>query len=649
MFDEWRGFNEPELSEYWYDKLTDMAKSARGDILKMTTVAGSGHPGGSMSMTEMYLMLYHLANIDPKKPRRDDRDRIIISNGHTSPGAYIGLAYAGFFERLPVLHGFRQGGSPFEGHVEQSVPGIEWDTGNLGQGLSVGVGKALYSRLSGLGFHTYVLMGDGEQQKGQISEARRHAHRFGLKKLTAIIDCNGLQISGKTSDIQPQDLKASWAAEGWDVIEIDGHNLRALYSALHRATHKATVPTMILAHTVMGKGVSFMENKEAYHGSAIKPEQLSAALQELGAGNNNYDELMTRRKQGAPKKFAIERPGFPDVLTGEPVTYEVGTKTDNRSAWGKALLSVADANIGRDRFVMAVFDCDLAGSVKTAAFGEKYPDNFFQFGITEHGTAVAAGALSAERALSIWADFGVFGVDETYNQARLSDINHSNLKLFCTHSGVNVGEDGKTHQCIDYFSLLNSTFGWKVITPADPNQTDRIARYALSQPGNFAVIMGRAKIPVVPDESGNPYFAGDYEYRYGRMEVIRTGSKLALVSAGNMLPYVFEAWEVLNNEGIRVALISVSDWCDLHRDDLAMLGEFDDLVTVEDHNVKTGLGTTIAAAMFEAGYRARLNKLGVGEYASSGKPLELYKLLGLDPESIAGKVKAVLQQQGVEV
>ena len=648
MFDAWRGFTEPELSGEWFDTLTEKAKMARGDILKMTTVAASGHPGGSMSSLDMYMILYNLAKVDPKDPYRDDRDRIIISHGHTSPGAYTALAYAGFFERLPVLHGFRQAGSPFEGHVERSVPGIEWDTGNLGQGLAVGIGKAIYARLSGQDFHTYVAMGDGEQQKGQIAESRRHAVQFGLGNITALIDCNGLQISGKTDDIQHLDHKASWAADGWDVIEIDGHDLRQIYSALHRSRN-TDKPTVIIAHTVMGKGVSFMENKETYHGAPIKPDQLTAALDELGEGNNNYDELMTRRSHGAPPRFNPRRADYPEVLPGEPHTYGPDERLDNRGAWGNALLSIADANMNRDGFVIGVFDCDLAGSVKTAAFGKKYPKNFFQFGISEHATAVTAGSLSAEKAVAIWADFGAFGVDETYNQARLNDVNHANFKLFCTHSGVNVGEDGKTHQCIDYFGLLNSTFGWKVITPADPNQTDRIARYVLTRPGNFAVIMGRAKIPMILDESGKPFFGHNYTYRYGRMETIRTGDTLALVSAGNMLPYAMLAWQTLDDDGIRVALISVSDWSDLHADDLAMLGGFDDIITLEDHNVKTGMGTAIAAAMFEAGHHARLNKLGVTEYASSGKPMELYAMLGIDPVSVANKVRAVFKEQQVRV
>lgn len=643
MFDAWRGFAEPKLSPQQIEQFTETARLCRGDILKMTTIAASGHPGGSMSSLEVYLLLYNMAKVDPRDPYRDDRDRIIISHGHTSPGAYSALARTGFFDIEPVVATFRLAGSPFEGHVERSVPGIEWGTGNLGQGLSVGVGKAIYARLSDQKFHTYVMMGDGEQQKGQTAESRRHAIKFKLTDMTAIIDYNKLQISGKIEDIMPQNIKGEWAADGWKVLEVDAHDLERVYAALREATLDHSAPYMILARSVMGKGVSFMENDFGYHGAPVKPDKIGAALKELGI-ENDIERLKQIRQQGPPPPFDTRRAAFPKVDTGTPIIYQAGDKSDNRGAWGKALLSLAKANMSRGDFRIGVFDCDLAGSVKTAAFGKQYPESFFQCGITEHSTASTVGSLSAESAIAIWADFGVFGIAETYNQARLSDINHGNVKLFCTHSGVNVGEDGKTHQCIDYFGLLNSTFGWKVITPADPNQTDRIARYVLSTPGNFAVVMGRAVIPVVTDEAGQPYFGENYTYRYGRMETIRNGELVALVAAGNMLPYAVEAWQALAEEGARVALVCVSDWSDLHPKDLEMLSQFGDIVTLEDHNIRTGLGTTLAAAMFEAGYSARLTKLGVYEYAASGKPVDLYKRLGMDSASVAERISSVLEK-----
>lgn len=641
-FDTWRGFSETGITDEWRGKLGEMARIARGNILKMTTLAASGHPGGSMSSIEIYLTLYSFARVSPDEPMRDDRDRIIISHGHTSPGAYSALAAVGFFKAEDAITGFRQAGSPFEGHVERSVPGIEWGTGNLGQGLAVGIGKSLYSRLSGKDFHTYVVMGDGEQQKGQISESRRIAVKYNLSRLTAIVDYNRLQISGRIEDIMPQNIAAEWKADGWQVIEIDGHDFDQIYGALHRAARNDGHPIMILANTTMGKGVSFMENKEGFHGAPVKPDQIDQALNELGGIKNDLDSYRERRGKGVVGRYPIKRPDYPKVVTGDPITYSPDTKLDNRSAFGKALVSVADANLPKSKLVMGVFDCDLASSVKTGGIEGKYPDNFFQFGISEHSTATIAGSLSAESAVAVWADFGVFGIDETYNQARLNDINHASLKLFCTHCGINVGEDGMTHQCIDYFGLLNSTYGWKVITPADPNQTDRVVRYVLSQPGNYAVIMGRSAVPIVTNESGQPFFGDKYSYRYGRMETIRAGKKVALVSAGNMLFAGLEAWKMLSEKGHTIALVSVSDWSDLHHDDLKMLAGFENVVIMEDHNVKTGLGTAIGSAMLETGLTTRLTKLGVSRYGASGKPADLYRMLGIDAVSVAAKIESLL-------
>lgn len=646
MFDPWRGFREKMLSPQWLQKLSEQARVGRGQIIKMTTVAASGHPGGSMSSLELFLTLYNFARIDPQNPYRDSRDRIIVSHGHTSPGVYVALAAAGFFDIGPALHGFRQAGSPFEGHVERSVPGVEWDTGNLGQGLSVGLGRAIYGRLSRQDFHTYVAMGDGEQQKGQIGEARRAVVKYGFSNITALVDYNGLQISGKLSDIMPQQIRKNWESDGWRVLEIDAHDLKAVYQALYTATHDSSAAYMILAHSIMGRGVSFMENDESYHGAALSIDQARKALAELGCPDD-LDELLAKRKQGAPRQFQQPFRDQVRVEAGTPITYKPEDKLDNRSAWGKALVSVADANMGRPDFGMAVFDCDLSKSVKTDGFAKKYPSNFFQLGISEHSTAATAGSLSAEKALSVWSDFAVFGIDESYNQARLNDINHTNVKMFCTHAGVNVGEDGKTHQCIDYFALLNSTFGWKVITPADPNQTDRIVRFVLATPGNFAVIMGRSVAPIITDESGRPYFGEGYIYRYGRTEMIRKGEEVALVSAGNMLPVALQAWNALNERGMRITLVSVSDWSDLHVEDVESLAAYPQVVTLEDHNVKNGLGAVLAVHLLERQYGGNLTRIGVTQYASSGKPDDLYKMLGLDAASVAARIAELLKRSGV--
>ncbi|HDL00829.1 MAG TPA: transketolase, partial [candidate division Zixibacteria bacterium] len=447
------------------------------------------------------------------------------------------------------------------------------------------------------------------------------------------------------ADVLPQNIVEEWKADGWQVIEIDGHDFDEIYDVFYKAAHNEDAPIMILANTVMGKGVSFMENKCGFHGAPVKPDQLTEALAELGMKNDleKYQQMRTSEfaKQLA-EKYPFRKTVYPSVDKGENIIYGLDAKSDNRSAFGNALVSVADANAENKEFHFGVFDCDLAGSVKTAGLKKKYPQNFFQFGITEHSTATTVGSLSAENAIGIWADFGMFAVAETYNQARLSDINHANVKLFCTHCGINVGEDGMTHQSIDYFGLLNSTFGWKVITPADPNQTDKIVRYVLATGGNFAVIMGRSVLPIIRNDEGKPYFGEGYEYRYGRMEKIRSGEKIALVSSGNMLFAAMEAYEKLKADGLNISLYSVSDWSDLHLDDIKDLSTYSNVVVLEDHNVKTGLGTAIADAMVSSGNITSLTKLGVTKFGSSGKPADLYKILGMDADSVVKKIKEFL-------
>ena len=267
------GFEPEQLSDEHISTLEEMRVQASTDIITMTTLANSGHPGGSMSTLPALLLLYANCKVDPKAPQDPRRDRIFVSHGHISPGTYSALTAFGFCDRTEAIAGFRRFGSHFSGHVEISVPGVEWNTGNLGQGLSAGVGAALGGRLQeadpsrdlreqdhGAAYKAVVLMGDGEQQKGQISEARRLAVKYGCTNLIAYVDANDLQIGGKTNDVMPQDIAAGWASDGWDVIECDGHDWQDLYAAFRAAYRATEAPTVVIARTVMGKGVDFMEN-----------------------------------------------------------------------------------------------------------------------------------------------------------------------------------------------------------------------------------------------------------------------------------------------------------------------------------------------------------------------------------------------------
>jgi len=638
-------FEAPELTDAQAAKLAALGAAARGDILRMTTLAASGHPGGSMSSIDFELVLWGFGNCDPKDPFDPKRDRVVISHGHTSPAAYAALAHLGWFDRALPLVGFRRPGSPFEGHVERDVPGIEWGTGNLGQGLSAAAGFALAAKMKGDGSKVFCTMGDGEQQKGQLAEARRFAVKYALTNLVGVLDWNREQLSGSNDAILKQDIVADWEADGWGVIEVDGHDVRALYRAI-RAALRAEKPTLVAAHTVMSKGVPFMEKDGfKWHGAALSPDKCREALTILGV-ENDLDRWIEERKKPAPDwhKALPRRPEESVVLAsgGTPRTYPLDKQTDNRSAFGNALadLAAAAANAGTP---FAVIDCDLSVSTKTETVEAKVPSAFFQGGIAEHHAAVLLGSLSLAGVAAWWGEFAMFGVAETYNQQRLSDVNAANAKLAVTHAGIDVGEDGKTHHSIDYFGLLNSTFGWKVFTPADPNQTDRVVRWMATHRGNHALVMGRSKIPFALKEDGTAFFAGEAAFDPTRADRLRLGDgPLALVSAGNMLPHALDAWHALAKEGVRADLVSICAWSDLADEDLVFMARHGLVVSVEDHNPKTGLGTLLQARFNDLGLPARVVKLGVTGYASSGPAKELYRLMGLDGAGIAAAVRAAL-------
>jgi len=636
----YRGFVVEKLDQESIAHLRELGRLARGDILAATTLAGSGHPGGSMSSIDIYLVLYNFASLNPQDPDWFDRDRIVVSHGHTSPGAYAALARSGFFPPEAAICGFRVAGSAFEGHVEPSVPGIEWATGNLGQGLSAGCAFALGSRLLKKEWRSYVVMGCGEQQKGQISEARRFAVKFGLTNLTAIVDYNNRQICGRREEIMPQDIRANYESDGWKVIEIDGHNFQEIYQALRKAVRAKKAPVMILAHTVMGKGVKFMEGDEKYHGAALKPDQYKQAILELRLPDRLEELKKMREAKTYPQvSREIKAPEI-EIDPGEPRTYGPEEKLDNRSGWGKALLDLFEKNLHPPDKVLAVFDCDLAVSVKTDAIARKFPDFFFQGGIQEHNTATIAGALSRLPIRVYFADFGVFGIDETFNQERLNDINHASLKLVLTHCGLDVGEDGKTHQCIDYLGLASNLGGFKVIIPADPNQTDRATRYISSQPGNFLMAMGRSVTPVILDESGKPFFGRDYKFEYGKMDKLREGDKAAIFTFGALAPRAIKAWETLKAKGVPVKIFNVSCPLDLEESKLREGFATGAVITYEDHHIETGLAAKIAISSAELGLNAKFLRMGITDYALSGKPEDLYRLQRLLPENL---VEAVLK------
>ncbi len=640
--------NAPEIFNFKAETLSDATEAvlkkeaaiARGWAVVATSVANSGHPAGALSSEDIYTLLLACANTTPQNQGTDEQDRIVVSHGHTSAGFYAALAPNGFIDPLTMGANFRRVGSAFQGHVERDVPGCDWGTGNLGQGLSSGVGFALAAKAKNAPFHTWVVLGDGEQVKGQLAEARRVAVKENLH-ISAIIDNNDIQISGHLSDVMPVNIEALWAADGWQVIHADGHNFKELYAAMRKARF-ADKPTVIIAHTIMGKGVSFMENIPDYHGKPAgdKTEQ---ALKELGLDPSIYAQAKElRATKPAPKGREVER-FVPNIDTGTPITYGPEDKKDNRGAFGKALAEVGLLNYKKaDKSPILVFDCDLAGAVKTSDFKKACPDNFIEVGIQEHNTATLAGVASTAGVVAVWAEFGCFGADEVFNQQRLNDINRATTKTVLTHVGLDVGEDGMTHQCIDYVGLFNNTFGWKVFVPADPNQTDRAIRAMLKDNGNVCVAMGRSVMLPVLAEDGTPFFGGDYKFENGKIDEIRKGSDVAILAMGHVVSQAVAAGDELKAQGISVQVLHCATPLAMKAEDLTALVGNKPLLTVEDHHVATGIGAIAARLFALAGKATKIKCLGVTRYGDSGSAKDAVAAMGLDKAGILAGVKELL-------
>lgn len=264
-------------------ELESVAKQLRRHVITMIANAGSGHPGGSLSAADIVAALYFkVMRHDPKNPQWSDRDRFVLSKGHAAPILYAALAECGYFpvEELSTL---RKLGSRLQGHTDRTLtPGVEMSAGSLGQGLSYGIGIALAGRLDRRDYHVYVLLGDGECDEGQVWEAAMLAPHFMLDNLTAIIDHNGLQLDGRVCDIMGlEPLADKWCAFNWHVFEIDGHDMKQISETLEKARKTKGKPTVVIAHTIKGKGVSFMENNVDFHGKAPTPQEAEIALKEL--------------------------------------------------------------------------------------------------------------------------------------------------------------------------------------------------------------------------------------------------------------------------------------------------------------------------------------------------------------------------------
>ncbi len=644
-------FGEP-LSDEQLVLLRAVSQACRRSIIEMTACAQSGHPGGSLSVIDYLTLLYTFVISQHNDP-------VVVSNGHVSPAVYAILGELGVVDKERAVKLFRKPEDVFEGHVNRRVRGVHYSTGPLGVGASVASAFALGNQLSKKMSETvYLLMGDGEQQEGQAYEMMNFAHKYRLSNLVLFIDANDIQLSSSLDEIMPINIAGHYRAAGWEVIEVDGHDYQAMWNALGRAKtmqmnsgsdSESGRPVCLLAKTVMGKGVSFMEEeasagRASWHGSTTNKELTEKALAELVM---TEEQIALISEIGSMKEkifsYDLVKSGTPveGFDAGEPREYGVDQKTDCRGAYGNALVDLAGLNMN-----VVALTADLASSVKTDGLKKAFPERHIECGISEQHMVSAAGGLSLRGFIPFASTFGAFMSSRAKDQARVNDINETNVKMVATHCGLSVGEDGPTHQAIDDISSFLGMYHTGVLEPADPNQCDRMIRAIAGVYGNFYVRMGRAKVPTITreDDPSKPFFGGDYVFEIGRADVVRTGKDVTIVASGPMVSRALQVRDLLS-DSLSVEVLVVSSMKPFDHETLENSAKkTGKILTLEDHNVACGLGMIVTQSLEESGLCVPVTHMGVRGYQLSGTADELYEIAGLGVKDIKKAVEKLVQQ-----
>lgn len=602
----------------------------------------SGHPGGSLSSIDYLTLIY--SNIISQTG-----EKVVISHGHISPAVYSILAEMGWIPKEEVINTFRQLNSVYEGHVTRHVKGVNYGTGPLGIGVSVGAAFAHAEKLQGTDKKVFTLMGDGEAQEGQVYEMMHYASKYKLDNLILFIDYNEVQLTASLEEIMPMNLPSIFKSANWNVLEVDGHDFAKMWGNLDQA-YKSDKPTVIIGHTVMGKGVDFMEKegkdlKPVWHGNAPKPDAADQALSELEL---TEEETAQTEKVREMTEWEPPIPEFIDSLspisinTGEPILYSSDDSIDSRTAYGKALLDLAKHNPE----VIAI-SADLRGSNMTKFVAEELSKQHIEVGIAEQHMVSLAGGLSLSNFIPFCSTFGAFMTSRAKDQARVNDINKTNVKMVATHCGLSVGKDGPTHQAIDDMTSFLGLFNTMIIEPADPNQCDRIIRYIASHYGNFYVRMGRHKYPVITKEDGTPFYDTDYEYEYGRSDIIREGNDLTIVTSGAATHEALQAWEKLRRVSpeLSIEIVAVSSIKKFDHTVTESIKRTKKVITVEDHNNFAGLSSQLARHLAVNNMETEIfESLGVHEYQLSGKAPDLYDKVGISSNGIIKTCQKLLHK-----
>jgi transketolase len=572
-----------------------------------------------------YAMRYDVA--DPKNPVND---RFVLSKGHAAPLLYAAWAEAGAFpvERLKTL---RQFTSDLEGHPTPRLPWVEVATGSLGQGLSCGFGMALNSKyLDKIDNKVYVLMGDGEAAEGSVWEAAELASYYKMENLIGLLDVNGLGQSQRTMYGHDTEVyRRRFEAFGWHAISIDGHDMAQIIAALDEVMKVSDKPSIIVAATKKGKGVSFIEDKEGWHGKALKKGgEMERALAELEAKNLNTNGLKVKPPEGRSAP-AAPRDAAPVNKQSTASSYGVGQEIATREAYGDAL-----ARLGDDNPLVVALDGDTKNSTYSEKFMKAHPDRFFESFIAEQNMVSAAVGLGSMGKVPFASAFACF-LSRAYDQVRMAAISQANLKLCGSHSGVSIGEDGPSQMALEDLAMFRAIEGSSVIYPSDAVATEHAVRIAAEHKGIVYIRTSRPKTPVI--------YSGDEQFELGRAKVVRESGqdKVTIVAGGVTLYEALAAYDELKADGISVRVIDIFSLKPIDEETLRASGRETNnlMITVEDHSGAGGIGEAVANAVAPAGIR--VHQLSVNEVPRSGKPEELLAAYGIDRAAIVRAVKSL--------
>jgi transketolase len=603
--------------------LKGIANQLRIHSITSTTAAGSGHPTSCCSAADVMATLFfgHM-RYDAKNPHYYNNDRFILSKGHAAPLLYAAWAETGLFPTSELLK-LRQFGCDLEGHPTPRLPFVDVATGSLGQGLSVGAGMALAARLDHLDYRTYVLLGDGEIAEGAVWEAASLAGVYKLNNLIAIVDDNRLGQSQATAFGHDVGVyRKRFEAFGWRVEDIDGHDIEEILEVLG-GVGLNDQPLCIIAKTYKGAGVSFLQDKDGWHGKPLNQEEAAKAIAEL--------QPSAKSGIGVPIPAPAQLPAPNNVAPAvyPPINYKPGDLVATREAYGAALMRIGEV----DPRVVAM-DGDTKNSTFAEKFFKKFPDRSTECYIAEQNMVGVATGFGARGKVPFASTFATF-FTRAFDQIRVAGISQANLKLVGSHVGVSIGEDGPSQMALEDLAMMRAIAGSVVLYPSDAVSTEKLLEQMAQNKGICFLRTSRPKTPVI--------YNNDEQFPIGGAKVVRqnAGDKATVVAAGVTLHEALKAADALKAEGIGITVIDAYSIKPLGKDVIKAAAQKtgNTVITVEEHYLEGGLGDAVAGELSVDGIK--VHKLAVNALPRSGKASELLAHFGIDAAGIVKKVKAL--------